>query len=54
LLMMGCVGYLIDFVGTLMFPEYKQSLLASYVTLPAALGEIGTCLWLMLMGAREK
>jgi len=54
LLMMGCCGYLIDVVGTVMFPGYSKSLFAAYVTLPAALGEIGTCLWLLLMGAREK
>lgn len=54
LLMIGCVGYLVDFAGTVMFPAYKESVLAAYVTTPAALGEIGTCLWLLLMGAREK
>jgi hypothetical protein len=54
LLMIGCAGYLVDFAGTVMFPGYKESVLAAYVTMPAALGEIGTCLWLLLMGAREK
>lgn len=27
--------------------------LATYAGLPAAIGEIGTCLWLLLVGARR-
>lgn len=50
LLMMGCFGYLIDFVGTVLFPGYPDTFIASYVTLPAALGEIGTTLWLLIFG----
>lgn len=50
LLMMGCFGYLIDFFGSALFPGYAASILASYATLPASLGEIGTCLWLLIVG----
>ncbi|KFN43067.1 DUF4386 domain-containing protein [Arenimonas oryziterrae] len=52
LLMAGCVGYLIDVAGRLLVPAYPDSLLADYATRPAALGEIGTCLWLLIFGAR--
>jgi hypothetical protein len=52
LLMLGSAGYLVDVLGTLLLPTYPASTLAGYMTLPAALGEIGTCLWLLVMGAR--
>jgi len=51
LLMLGCFGYLIDFSGRMMVPGFTEMLLAKYVSLPASLGEIGTCLWLLVMGA---
>ncbi len=53
LLMIGCVGYLIDFFGRVIFPEYSDLPFASYITIPASIGEIGTCLWLLIMGAKE-
>lgn len=53
LLMMGCFGYLTDFFGRALFPGYTETVIARFVTLPASLGEIGTCLWLLVMGARE-
>lgn len=52
LLMLGCLGYLADFLGTLLLPSYPASAAAQYVMLPASLGEIGTCLWLLLLGVR--
>lgn len=52
LLMLGCLGYLADVLGTLLLPAYPNSAIAGYVTLPASLGEIGTCLWLLLVGVR--
>lgn len=52
LLMLGCAGYLADFLGRVLVPEYAASGLGGYVRLPASLGEIGTCLWLLVMGAR--
>jgi len=54
LLMLGCLGYLVDFFGYLLFSEYRQSLVSSYAGLPAAIGEIGICLWLLIMGAKQK
>lgn len=53
LLMAGCFGYLIDFLGRALFPGYPETAIARFVILPATLGEIGTCLWLLVMGARE-
>lgn len=54
LLVLGCFGYLIDFTGRMLFPGYVEAGVGGFVRLPAALGEIGTCLWLLVMGAREK
>ncbi len=54
LLMVGCFGYLIDALGNVLFSSYSNTVIASYVTLPAALGEIGTCLWLLIIGVRER
>jgi hypothetical protein len=53
LLMIGCFGYLIDVVGDRLFVAYAKSALAGVATLPASVGEIGTCLWLLILGARE-
>ncbi|MFZ1478810.1 MAG: DUF4386 domain-containing protein [Sphingorhabdus sp.] len=54
LLMAGCFGYVIAFFGRLLVPDFAQLALARYITLPATLGEIGTCLWLLIMGVREQ
>ena len=54
LLMLGCVGYLTNFLGHSLFPTYSETGISSFVRLPASLGEIGTCLWLLLMGAKEE
>lgn len=53
LLMLGCLGYLVNVFGTTLAAGYPDSTLAAYATRPAALGEIGTCLWLLIMGARN-
>lgn len=54
LLMLGCFGYLINFLGKSLVTDYSSYGISSYVQLPASIGEIGTCLWLLLMGAKEK
>lgn len=53
LLMLGCIGYLVDVFGALLVPAYPGSLVAKYAMLPASVGEIGACLWLLLMGVRD-
>lgn len=54
LLMMGCFGYLINFIGDTLVPNYSKMGIASYIQMPASVGEIGTCLWLLIMGAKNK
>lgn len=51
-LVAGCVGYLIDVFGTTLVPGYTSSVLARIATKPASIGEIGICLWLLIMGMR--
>ncbi len=50
LLMMGCFSYLVAFIGQTLFPHYT---IPSFVMLPASFGEIGICVWLLVMGARK-
>jgi hypothetical protein len=54
LLMLGCFGYLIIFLGNTLVPNFSELGISSYISLPASLGEIGSCLWLLIMGAKEK
>ncbi|WP_444895815.1 DUF4386 domain-containing protein [Microbulbifer sp. SSSA005] len=49
LLMAGCLSYLVRFCANLLFPEYQ---IPAFIRVPASLGEIGTCLWLLIMGIR--
>jgi hypothetical protein len=51
LLMLGCFSYLINFFAQMFAPNYD---LPGFVMLPAACGEIGTALWLLIMGARAQ
>jgi len=53
LLMFGCFGYLINFTGNLFFPNYGDSMVAKFITKPGSIGELGICLWLLIMGAKE-
>ena len=51
LLVLGGIGYVVQVFGGLV-PGFSDSALIGYVRLPAALGEIGSCLWLLVFGAR--
>lgn len=51
LLMLGCFGYLTRFFAHFLFPEVD---IPSIVSKPASIGEIGTCVWLLIMGIKEK
>jgi hypothetical protein len=53
LLMVGCFGYLIDFLGSALFPGYSDTVIASYASIPGSIGEIGICLWLLIVGVRS-
>lgn len=54
LLMLGCFGYLINFTGYTLFKNYPELGISKFVSLPASIGEIGTCLWLLIIGVKEK
>ncbi len=54
LLMLGCCGYFVNFVGNTLFENYGGSLISNIASKPAAFGEIGTCLWLLIRGLNEK
>ncbi len=54
LLMLGSLGYTLDFLARVVWPEYRELALAGFMTLPASIGEIGACLWLLIMGARSE
>jgi len=48
-LMLGCFSYLIKFTGGILFPAFD---IPSFVGYPSSFGEIGTCLWLLIMGVK--
>ena len=52
LLMLGFIGDIINFFNFFLFPK-SEFILLDYVTLPADLGEVSLCLWLVIMGIRE-
>lgn len=53
LLMVGCLGYLIDVFGNLLVRGYPDTLVSAFALKPAGVAEIGTCLWLLAVGARR-
>lgn len=52
LLLFGCAGYLLNFAGPSFIQDYNNLPWQNYVSRPGSLGEIGTCLWLIIFGAR--
>ncbi|MDL2142501.1 DUF4386 domain-containing protein [Flavobacterium tructae] len=54
LLMMGCFGYLINFLGNTLIADYSTLGVSKYISMPATFGEIGICLWLLAIGVKEK
>ncbi|MGY3039153.1 hypothetical protein ACVWWQ_000740 [Rhodanobacter sp. TND4EL1] len=54
LLILGGAGYLVDVGAELLLPGYAQTAFSDYVHLPAALGEVASCLWLLIMGVRGR
>lgn len=53
LLMIGCVAYLIESFGWLLFPEF-HSIISPYLLLPLSLGEFSIIVWLVTVGARDR
>ncbi len=54
LLMLGCFGYLINFTGHTIYPSYSKLGISPFISLPASIGEIGICLWLLILGVKDK
>lgn len=52
LLMAGCFGWIISFLGGFLITDYNETTISTIVGLPAAIGEIGICLWLLIMGTK--
>ncbi len=52
-LLLGGLGYLATAFGRVLLPGFLDHPVGARVTLPSSIGEIGTALWLLVMGARE-
>lgn len=52
-LMLGCITYMIDIVGGTMFSNYYDYVNTKILIIPAAIGEIGICLWLLIIGVKK-
>lgn len=51
-LMIGCLGYLTDFLLYFLFPSESQNL-SEWITLPADLGEFSLCVYLLVKGVKS-
>lgn len=54
LLMLGCLAYMFSFFGNTLVANYTSIGFGKYLSFLPAIGEIGTCLWLLIIGARFK
>jgi len=52
-LMLGCITYVLDIIGGTLFQNYYDFVDTNILILPAAIGEIGMCLWLLFSGPRK-
>lgn len=53
LLVLGCIEYVGDYFGPEIFDGYRALPFRPLLSAASAAGEIGTCLWLLVMGARS-
>ena len=51
--MAGCFGYLITFFGGFMYSDFNKTIISDIAGFPAAIGEIGIWLWLLIMGTNK-
>lgn len=51
-LILGGVEYLADYFGPMLDDGYRASMMRELLSWTSSIGEIGTCLWLCVMGAR--
>jgi hypothetical protein len=49
-LMLGCFGYLVEVVGSFFYAGYYDLAIASIISIPSSIGEIGICFWLLIVG----
>jgi len=54
ILMLGCFGYLANFIGSFLSQSYRELGISKFVTLPASVGELAICLWLVTVGVKAK
>ncbi|WP_028787338.1 DUF4386 domain-containing protein [Terrimonas ferruginea] len=54
LLMLGCLGYLVNFSGNTLFANYPQTGIGKYMRILPAVAEITTCGWLLFLGLKSK
>lgn len=56
LLMVAAAGYLIDSFASFLLPTYEayESIFALVVFLPAFIGELAMCLWLLVKGVKDQ
>lgn len=52
LLLCGCLAYVSRVFGNVLFADSAPLPGGRYIAMAGSLGEIGTCLWLLIMGAR--
>ena len=52
-LMAGCFGYFITFFGGFLYSDFYKTVFSEIVGIPASVGEIGICLWLLIMGTNK-
>lgn len=52
LLILGCIGYLINFTGNTLLENYSQIGIGKYIGMLPAAGEIGICFWLLFFGSK--
>jgi len=53
LLIIGGLGYQINFIGYVLMPEFNETIIPRIAKIPSTIGEIGTCLWLLLVGVKK-
>ncbi|MET3037474.1 DUF4386 domain-containing protein [Chryseobacterium sp. NRRL B-14859] len=53
-LIAGCFGYISNVLGRTLISNFSEYEISGYITLPATIGEVGICLWLLVMGVKNK
>jgi len=53
-LIAGCFGYLMTFFGGFLYPDFNKTIIFYVLGFPAPIGEIGICLWLLIMGTNKQ